>query len=117
LSELREQVGKLLRHHREKAGLTQQQLADQVGRSVEFMGRVERGAVAPSFETLEAFSKALNVPVRDFFGVGEFAVSSGRDDPLIRIVSKACTLDVPDLEWLDRVIATVLGRKTPRTAG
>ena len=47
--------------------LTQEQLAEAVDCSVEFISLVERGVNAPSVAGLEKFAKALKVEVRDLF--------------------------------------------------
>jgi transcriptional regulator with XRE-family HTH domain len=45
--------------------LTQQQLAEAVGCSVEFVSLLEWGINAPSVAGLERFARALKVEVRD----------------------------------------------------
>lgn len=47
--------------------MTQEQFAEFLGISVDFLSLVERGLNAPSFESIEAFSITLGIPVRDFF--------------------------------------------------
>ena len=47
--------------------LTQEQLAEEVDCSVEFISLVERGVNAPSVAGLEKFATALKVEVRDLF--------------------------------------------------
>lgn len=111
MSTLRVQVGALVRHHRRRVGLSQVQLSEQAGRSIELIGRIERGAAAPSFETLEVFSKILKTPVRDFFGDSAFAVDAGRDDGLSRLLTRIANLDSEDLDWLDRLVSVALNRK------
>jgi transcriptional regulator with XRE-family HTH domain len=65
---LREQVGGLVRFHRQARNMTQVRLAEQAGKSQEMINKIERGRAEPSFATLEALSEALDVPVRAFFG-------------------------------------------------
>jgi len=47
--------------------MTQQQFAELLDISIDFLSLVERGLNAPSFESIEAFSIILGIPVRDFF--------------------------------------------------
>jgi transcriptional regulator with XRE-family HTH domain len=47
--------------------LTQEQFAELVGISVDFLSLIERGINAPSFEGLEQMSERLRLPVRDLF--------------------------------------------------
>jgi transcriptional regulator with XRE-family HTH domain len=64
---LRKQFGKKLRSIRKRRGMTQQQFAELLDISIDFVSLVERGLNAPSFESIEAFSIILGLPVRDFF--------------------------------------------------
>lgn len=64
---LRVRFGNKLKHLRKKADLTQQQLAEKTGLSIDFIGMIERGERAPSFDTLEKFSEALNIKIADLF--------------------------------------------------
>lgn len=112
MSTLKRQVGVMVRHHRERVGLTQSELADRADKSLETIGRIERGAVAPSFETLADFSRVLDVPVREFFGAGSYAAAAGRSDALVRLVDRVSGLDNDDLDWVDRLVTTALARKS-----
>jgi len=47
--------------------MTQEEFAELLGISVDFLSMIERGVSAPSFESIEAFSITLGMPVRDFF--------------------------------------------------
>ena len=67
MSDLKVRFGKRLRKLRRNKDLTQEQLAEAVDCSVEFISLVERGVNAPSVAGLEKFAKALNVEVRDLF--------------------------------------------------
>ncbi len=64
---LRVQFGRRLKLLRKSQGFTQEQLSGATGLSVEFLSNVERGINAPSFETLERLSDALNMPVSHLF--------------------------------------------------
>jgi transcriptional regulator with XRE-family HTH domain len=67
MSSLRLQFGRRLRQLRRQKDMTQEQLAEAVGVSVEFLSNLERGINAPSFETLEKLAQALSVPVMELF--------------------------------------------------
>jgi transcriptional regulator with XRE-family HTH domain len=64
---LRKQFGKKLRSIRKNRGMTQEQFAELLDISIDFLSLIERGLNAPSFESIEAFSITLGIPVRDFF--------------------------------------------------
>jgi transcriptional regulator with XRE-family HTH domain len=64
---LREQFGQRLKAIRLARKLSQEQFAELLGISVDFLSLIERGINAPSFENLDAFSTQLNVPVSALF--------------------------------------------------
>lgn len=64
---LRRQFGTHLRSIRQERKLTQEQFAELVGISVDFLSLIERGINAPSFEVLEGMAKGLRLPVRELF--------------------------------------------------
>jgi len=47
--------------------LTQEQFAELVDISVDFLSLIERGVNAPSFEVLERMARGLRLPVRELF--------------------------------------------------
>ena len=64
---LQRKLGKRIADLRRAKKLTQEQLAEAVGCSVEFISLVERGVNAPSVAGLEKFSKVLKVEVKEMF--------------------------------------------------
>lgn len=47
--------------------MSQEQFAEVLGISVDFLSLIERGLNAPSFENLDAFASQLNMPVSALF--------------------------------------------------
>ena len=64
---LKVKFGRKLRQIRRLKNLTQEQLAEATGISVEFVSNIERGINAPSFDTLEKLAEVLNVSYVDLF--------------------------------------------------
>lgn len=64
---LQQKLGQKIASFRKARKLTQEQLAEAVGRSVEFISLVERGINAPSVAGLEKFAKVLKVEVKELF--------------------------------------------------
>ncbi|MCL4384571.1 helix-turn-helix domain-containing protein [Patescibacteria group bacterium] len=60
-----EQIGRKVKEIREKANLTQAQVADKAGIHVNYFARLERGEVNPSADILEKIAKALKVASSD----------------------------------------------------
>lgn len=77
-------LGRDLRALRKSRGVTLNELALKVGRSVGFLSQIERGLSAPSIRDLRTLAKAFDVPVSWFFltdegddAEREFIVRSG----------------------------------------
>jgi transcriptional regulator with XRE-family HTH domain len=64
---LRRQFGTRLKTIRLERKLTQEQFAELVGISVDFLSLIERGLNAPSFNVLEQMARRLRLPVRELF--------------------------------------------------
>jgi transcriptional regulator with XRE-family HTH domain len=64
---LRWKFGNRLKAIRLDRELTQEQFAELVGISVDFLSLIERGINAPSFEVLERMAGRLDLQVRELF--------------------------------------------------
>jgi len=64
---LQRKLGHRIATLRKARKFTQEQLAEAVGCSVEFISLVERGVNAPSVAGLEKFAKILKVEVKELF--------------------------------------------------
>jgi transcriptional regulator with XRE-family HTH domain len=64
---LREKFGQRLKAIRLSRKLSQEQFAELLGISVDFLSLIERGINAPSFENLDAFSVQLKIPLAVLF--------------------------------------------------
>jgi transcriptional regulator with XRE-family HTH domain len=51
--------------------MTQEALAERIGISIDFLSLVERGRNSPSFDILEQFGRAFDLPVSDLFKFAE----------------------------------------------
>jgi transcriptional regulator with XRE-family HTH domain len=58
-------IGKRLKDLRFRAGLTQQELADEAGTTQTTVARIERAAVEPEVTTIRKLAKALGVTPGD----------------------------------------------------
>jgi transcriptional regulator with XRE-family HTH domain len=67
MSHLRQQFAQRLKILRFQKGITQEELAKSTGLSISFIRAIEQAINAPSFESLEAISKALGIEVQDLF--------------------------------------------------
>jgi len=64
---LREKFGRRLREIRAQRRMTQEQFAEALDISVDFLSLIERGRNAPSFETLDKMAKRLKVSAAHLF--------------------------------------------------
>lgn len=64
---LEEAIGREVRRYREKMGLTISELAKQSGLSAGMLSKIENGATSPSLASLQALTKALQVPFTALF--------------------------------------------------
>lgn len=69
MSTLRLQFGRNLRMLRLSRDWTQEEMAERLGMSVNFLSYMERGLKAPSFENLERIAEVLDLPVAVLFAV------------------------------------------------
>jgi transcriptional regulator with XRE-family HTH domain len=67
MADLRAQFGKRLRKIRRDKDMTQEQLAEAIGVTMEYISRMEGGRYSPSFQVLEKLAEVLEVEVEEFF--------------------------------------------------
>jgi transcriptional regulator with XRE-family HTH domain len=67
---LQKKLGRRISELRRSRKLTQEDLAEAVGRSVEFISLVERGVNSPSVASLADYARALKVEVKELFSFG-----------------------------------------------
>lgn len=58
-------LGKNIKKYRESEKMTQQALADKVGKSLNFIGKIEVSYSRPSLDTLIDIAAALNISVSE----------------------------------------------------
>jgi transcriptional regulator with XRE-family HTH domain len=69
-SDLKQRIGQRVRALRESRGLTQEQLAEAIDRSVQTVSNIERGRRLATLDAIEGMAQSLNVPISDFFDEG-----------------------------------------------
>jgi len=67
LASLRDKFGNRVRTIRLARKMSQEEFAELLEISVDFLSLIERGINAPSFENLEVFSAQLGIPVSELF--------------------------------------------------
>lgn len=61
-------VGERIRRARQRAGLTQQELAELIGTTDKSISALETGRVEPSISQMQAIATSLNKPIATFTG-------------------------------------------------
>jgi transcriptional regulator with XRE-family HTH domain len=67
LGNLKKQFGLRVRQIRDESDKTQEEFAEIIGISVDFLSLIERGRNAPSFKKLERMARGLGTPVAHLF--------------------------------------------------
>ena len=62
----KEFISQKIKTERERAGLTQEELAEKINVSSQHVSRIETGMYLPSFPTFLHIAKALNLTLEDF---------------------------------------------------
>jgi len=65
--EVYKQLGLNIKKYRNVCGLTQEQLAEKIDKSLNFVGKIEVAFSHPAFETIVDIARALNVPLKNLF--------------------------------------------------
>lgn len=98
---------------RKARGLTQLQLADQLGKSVETISNFERGKTLIGLLTLESLARHLDVGMKDFFddNVGAMAPPGGSSNHAKTVRNAADLHPKEDLEIIAGLIKVLRARR------
>lgn len=109
--ELQILFGANVRNHRKAMGLTQEALAERVDVSMETIGKIERGAAAPTFATAEKLAVALQVQVTTLFGnQSESLPEGGRGKLLAHISQSLSGMNDEQLSRISKMIDAFSGK-------
>ena len=87
--------------------MTQQQLSDQTGISLDMINRIERGVSGARFPNITKLAQALAVDPAELF-TPDLPRGAGQRQALTNLVSRLSTLPDRDLEWIDRLLDAAL---------
>lgn len=93
-------IGRAAREARRARKLTQEDVADRLGVSAQFYGRIERGHALPSVPTLLRLAEVLEVSADELLGEGE----AGTEDRDLAAAQAYVDLDNPRLRRLMRYL-------------
>jgi transcriptional regulator with XRE-family HTH domain len=69
-------LGQKIRLARQRAGLTQEDLAARISRTPESISNIERGLQEPGIKTIQRLAKALGLPLLELLEVSEEPAAS-----------------------------------------
>jgi len=75
---LKQYIGRKIRSERLSRGLTQEALAEKIGKAVETISNIERGRTSAGLATLEGIARVLDTPLWEFFEDAENARTYGQ---------------------------------------
>jgi len=102
-----EQVGKKIREHRKRAGLSLENLALNAEITPNFLGDIERGVKKPSVDTLERLLAVLGLSFSEFFNF-EAEIKLNEDPPeLKKIIANLRRLSGDELKTVNNIIKQV----------
>ena len=81
---LRQTFGANVRSYRKGRKLKQRQLAEAIEATSGFVGQIERGESAPSFDTIEQIAAALDVPEVVLFATTPISAPTGERGKLLQ---------------------------------
>lgn len=95
---LKEKIAARVRTLRDARGLSQEQLAELIDRSVDTISNIERAKSEPGLETILLAARALNVPLLELIGEEAKKTDPVREQRITQALSIVRGLDARTLE-------------------
>ena len=100
-------VGSQVRVFRDRKGISQIELAERISVSKETIGKIERGAAAPSFRTLDKLCRELRISPRSLFPAERNETGEAASTALEKLVTKASQMTDAEIEWVLSLIEEI----------
>lgn len=111
MDELKTRFGRLVAANRRRLQLTQQQLADQSGISLDMINRIERGVSGARFPNIARLAVALQVDPAELF-TPDLPKGAGQRRELTNVMSRLSALSDNDLVWVGALLDAALKTRT-----
>lgn len=116
--EMKQRFGARVRGLRRRANLTQSQLAEAIGKSLDTVSNIERGVCSTGIETMGAIAAIVGVELAELFEWNE-PVSPDKDarkavERLVRLVEAE---NAETIEAVTKMVELALGLRSPLTHG
>jgi len=99
-------LGSQVKVFRDKRELSQIELADSINVSRETIGKIERGAAAPSFRTIDKLCRELAISPRSLFPAEKYIRHQPASTAMEKLVTKASKLTDAEVNWIIDLIET-----------
>ncbi len=109
MADLRKRFGELLAAHRRRRGMTQEDLAEAAGLSVDMISKIEVGATGARFPSIERLAQAVQVDPAELF-TSELPKGSMNRGAFGEISAKLSSLPESDLVWISALLDVALLR-------
>jgi transcriptional regulator with XRE-family HTH domain len=109
MADLRKRFGELLAAHRRRRGLTQEDLAEAAGLSVDMISKIEVGATGARFPSIERLAQAVQVDPAELF-TSNLLTGSMSKGAFGEISAKLSTLPESELVWISALLDVALHR-------
>jgi transcriptional regulator with XRE-family HTH domain len=110
MADLRKRFGELLAAHRRRRGLTQEDLAEAAGLSVDMISKIEVGATGARFPFIERLAEAVQVDPAELF-TSDLPNGSMNQGAFGEISAKLSSLPESDLVWISALLDVALRRE------
>jgi transcriptional regulator with XRE-family HTH domain len=109
MADLRKRFGELLAANRRRRGMTQEDLAEAAGLSVDMISKIEVGATGARFPSIERLAQAVQVDPAELF-TSDLPKGSMNRGAFGEISSKLSSLPESDLVWISALLDVALRR-------
>ena len=107
---INESVGAQVRHLRQAQGMTQQDLAQKSGLSVDHIGKIERGSTSPTVEALVQIAGGLTVTVQSLLDLHEGASPEETTSALAEFTRYLRQKSADDVAFAQSIVRQILDR-------
>ena len=109
MSEIRQLLSRRLISLRNRADMSQEELARAAGVGLDAIGRLERGQVPPSLETLQSITHVFQIDLSEFFHFEETKSPNPVLEELEELTGFLATKDLDDIRFFSQIIRTAAG--------
>ena len=104
MSKLRTLVSRRVGSLRRRASMTQEEMARAANVGLDAIGRLERGEVTPSLETLQRIAQVFQMDLADFFRTNDAKAANPVLEELDALASFLATKPLEDIRFFHRMI-------------